>query len=71
MNEAYFAQLSCKVFTLPLKHHALLWQTLLSVLKEVIDQEPSYLSEFLKSPIAQSLMNVFTGSTEKKENILG
>ncbi len=58
VSEAFFGDLCCKLFRSPFHSHELLWAQLLTVIKEAIDLDPSYLSTFLQSNYAAMLMKL-------------
>lgn len=58
VSEAYFGDLCCKLLRSPYHSNELLWAQLLTVIKEAIELDPSYLSTFLQSKYAAVFMKL-------------
>lgn len=56
--ETYFGDLCTKAFTSPFEGNETLWAQLITLIKEAIDLDPSYLSHFLASSYADVLLKV-------------
>ena len=55
--QTYFSDLCCKLFRSPYHTNETLWGQLITVIKEAIDLDPSYLAHFLSSSYATILRN--------------
>lgn len=58
-SQGYFGSFCAAIFRSPYHKNELIWSELVTVLKEIIDTDPSYLNTFLGSPHALVFLNAF------------
>ena len=58
-SQGYFSSFCAAIFRSPYHKNELIWSELVTVLKEIIDTDPSYLNTFLGSPHAVVFLNAF------------
>ena len=58
-SQGYFSSFCGAIFRAPYHKNELIWSELITVLKEIIDTDPSYLNTFLGSPHALVFLSAF------------